>query len=66
MGTIRQNVFDIEYDYASQVIDGTLTDEVLLPVIYELDDEKEWINEEAWYKANPSLGQPDSTNEPFM
>ena len=23
MGTIRQNVFDIEYDYASQVIDGT-------------------------------------------
>ena len=40
MGTIRQNVFDIEYDYASQVIDGTITDEVLLPIIYELDEEK--------------------------
>ena len=56
MGTIRQNVFDIEYDYASQVIDGTLEDETLLPIIYELDDEKEWINEECWYKANPALG----------
>ena len=56
MGTVRQNVFDIEYDYASQVIDGTIEDETLLPIIYELDDEKEWLNEEAWYKANPSLG----------
>ena len=56
MGTIRQNVFDIEYDYASQVIDGTLEDETLLPIIYELDDEKEWLNEECWYKSNPALG----------
>lgn len=56
MGTVRQNVFDIEYDYASQVIDGTVQDETLLPIIYELDDEKEWTNEECWYKANPSLG----------
>ena len=56
MGTIRQNVFDIEYDYASQVIDGTIEDESLLPIIYELDHEKEWTNEEAWFKANPALG----------
>ena len=56
MGTIRQNVFDIEYDYASKVIDGTIEDETLLPIIYELDDEKEWTNEECWYKANPALG----------
>lgn len=56
MGTIRQNVFDIEYDYASQVIDGALEDETLLPIIYELDNEQEWTNEECWYKANPALG----------
>lgn len=56
MGTIRQNVFDIEYEYAAQVIDGTIEDETLLPIIYELDDEKEWTNEEAWFKANPALG----------
>ena len=56
MGTVRQNVFDVEYDYASQVIDGVIQDETLLPIIYELDNEKEWTDEEAWYKANPSLG----------
>lgn len=56
MGTIRQNVFDIEYEYASQVIDGTIKDETLLPIIYELDDEKEWVIEECWFKANPALG----------
>lgn len=57
MGIIRQNVFDIEYDYASQVIDGTIEDETLLPVIYELDKENEWIDEDAWFKANPALGK---------
>lgn len=56
MGTVRENVFDIEYDYASQVVDGTIEDETLLPIIYELDEEKEWLNEECWFKANPSLG----------
>lgn len=56
MGTVRQNVFDIEYEYATQVIDGTIQDETLLPIIYELDDEKEWTNEECWFKANPALG----------
>ncbi len=56
MGTIRQNVFDIEFDYAAQVIDGTIQDETLLPIIYELDNENEWTNEESWFKANPALG----------
>ena len=63
MGTIRQNVFDIEYDYASQVIDGTIQDETLLPIIYELDEEKEWTNEECWYKANPALGNIKSLKD---
>ena len=63
MGTIRQNVFDIEYDYASQVVEGTIQDETLLPIIYELDDEKEWTNEECWYKANPALGNIKSIKD---
>lgn len=56
MGTIRENVFDIEYEYAAQVIAGTIEDETLLPIIYELDEEKEWVQEECWFKANPALG----------
>lgn len=55
MGTIRESVFDNEYEYFSQLIDGKIIDETVLPVIYELDDSSEWTNEEAWYKANPSL-----------
>ena len=56
MGTIRENVFDNEYEYASGVIENKITDETLLPVIYELDDPKEIDNEEAWFKPNPALG----------
>ena len=56
MGTIRESVFDNEYDYDTPVIEGKKIDETLLPVIYELDDPSEWKNEESWFKANPSLG----------
>ena len=53
MGKIRENVFDNEYEYDANVLSGKITDETILPVIYELDKVDEWQNEEAWYKANP-------------
>lgn len=56
MGTIRENVFDNEYEYSSSVIEGKINDETLLAVIYELDNPKEIDNEEAWFKPNPALG----------
>ena len=62
MGTIRENVFDSEYEYASNVINGYVdsnldfVDETLLAIIYELDSKDEWSNEEYWQKANPGLG----------
>lgn len=62
MGTVREKVFDSEYSYCERVIKGYLgepdgiKDETILPIIYELDDKKEWQNEESWYKANPNLG----------
>ena len=62
MGTIRGKVFDNEYEYADKVIKGYLeqsggiTDETLLPIIYELDSVDEWTDEECWFKANPNLG----------
>lgn len=60
MGTIRENVFDSEYEYFDDVIKGyegqnEIKDETLLPIIYELDSSKEIENEESWYKANPGL-----------
>ena len=62
MGTIRQKVFDNEYEYCEKVIkgylgqEGGIVDETILPIIYELDSIEEWQDEECWYKANPNLG----------
>lgn len=61
MGTIRESVFDNEYEYFSEIIKGyeglsKIIDETVLPVIYELDAPDEWQDEKKWYKANPGLG----------
>ena len=61
MGTIRESVFDSEYEYFADIIDGyegksQTVDETVLPVIYELDNPNEWQDEKKWYKANPGLG----------
>ena len=60
MGTVRESVFDNEYDYLTEIINGyegkgQTVDETVLPVIYELDKPDEWQNEEAWFKANPRI-----------
>lgn len=54
-GFVRAGVFDAQYNYATSVIEGKVEDEHLLPFIYELDDIKEWDNEDAWIKANPGI-----------
>ena len=61
MGTIRESVFDNEYEYFSSIISGYegkggKIDETVLPIIYELDNIEEWQDEECWFKANPGLG----------
>lgn len=54
-GMLRENIFDDIYLYASSLVDGLFEDETFLPIIYELDDQKEWETPTAWYKANPGL-----------
>lgn len=66
-GTVRESVFDRLYDEAEMVINGYsdpdgYVDDRLLPVIYELDDRKEWVNPKAWKKANPGLGTIKKTD----
>ncbi|MEN1969496.1 terminase large subunit [Lentibacillus sp. N15] len=55
-GTTRGNIFDDMYEYACNVVDGTYQDDSFLPIMYELDEKKEWTEQEAWQKANPALG----------
>lgn len=60
-GTVRESVFDRLYDECEMVINGYddpdgYRNERLLPIIYELDERKEWVDPKAWKKANPGLG----------
>jgi len=60
MGTVRESVFDSEYEYFSEIIkgyegQGEVKDETVLPIIYELDNPQEWQDEKKWYKANPRI-----------
>lgn len=60
-GTVRESVYDIKYDEAERVINGYedpegYKNERFLPIIYELDNRKEWQIEDCWYQPNPGLG----------
>jgi len=55
-GFVRDGIFDAQYEYATNIIDGKAVNKRFLPFIYELDDKSEWDKEECWIKANPGLG----------
>ncbi|EQJ93901.1 TPA: terminase large subunit [Clostridioides difficile] len=60
-GTVRESIFDIKYEEAEMLLNGYedengYKDETFLPIIYELDNKKEWLEPLAYKKANPGLG----------
>ena len=55
-GFERENLFDDQYDYACGILEGKIEDDRMLPIIYELDDRSEWLDDRCWIKANPGLG----------
>lgn len=54
-GFVREGLFDDTYSYASKVLEGTVEDETLFALIYELDSEDEMYDEDMWIKANPAI-----------
>lgn len=54
-GFVRNGIFDAQYKYASDVLDGKAEGEHFLPFIYELDNINEWEDEACWIKANPGI-----------
>ena len=64
-GTQRNTIFDEMYEYASNVVDGTFTDDTFLPIMYELDDKEEWKSDnlDVFMKANPALGSIKSEDD---
>lgn len=55
-GGIRESVFDDRYKYSEMWLTGAIEDDGFLPLIYELDNEKEMHDEKCWIKPNPNLG----------
>lgn len=55
-GFKRQALFDDLYEYSCKVLDGAVNDPHWLPLLYQLDDNKEIDDEKCWIKANPGLG----------
>jgi len=54
-GYVREGIFDSQYKYASEVLNGTIKNPRFLPFIYELDSVDEWDDENCWIKANPGI-----------
>ena len=54
-GYVREGIFDAQYEYASNILNGSVKNPRFLPFIYELDNPDEWTDERAWVKANPGL-----------
>ena len=60
-GTVREDLYDEIYDECEMIINGLedangYKDPRTLPLIYEIDDRKEYTDEKMWIKANPNLG----------
>lgn len=55
-GFVREGIFDAQYKYAADILDGKAQNKRFLPFIYELDSIEEWTDETCWIKANPGLG----------
>ena len=54
-GHIRDGVLDDKLKLAADVLNGTIKDLGLLPLLYHIDKEEEALNPDMWHKANPSL-----------
>lgn len=55
-GMNRNTIYDAQYEYAEKVLNGDISDEHFLALIYELDSSNEWTDPDKWIKANPGLG----------
>ncbi|MBQ8725551.1 MAG: terminase large subunit [Clostridia bacterium] len=55
-GYLREGLFDTEYKNSCDIIDGIIQDERKLSLLYELDNSNDWLNEDTWQQANPSIG----------
>lgn len=56
-GFDRSTVCYEVYDYAKRVASGEVEDPTFLPVLFEIEEKEDWLDEGNWAKANPGLGK---------
>lgn len=54
-GYVRGGVLDEKLTLAKDILNGTIKELGILPLIYRIDSEEEGLDPEMWHKANPSL-----------
>lgn len=54
-GTDRNSICWEVHQKAKDIMEGRKVDPTFYPVIYGINDDDDWSDEQVWYKANPSL-----------
>lgn len=54
-GYVRGGVLDEKLTLAKDILNGTIKELGILPLIYRIDSEEEGLDPNMWHKANPSL-----------
>ena len=54
-GTDRNSICWEVHQKAKDIMEGRKIDPTFYPVIYGINDDDDWSDEQVWYKANPSL-----------
>jgi len=55
-GDDQSHIWLEQIRFCKSVLNDTVKEETLLPIIYELDEEDDPLDEDNWIKANPNLG----------
>lgn len=55
-GDEKSLIFNEELDYSRRVVEGEVSDDAVLVLIYEMDKDDDLWDETCWPKANPNLG----------
>ena len=55
-GDDQSHIWIEQINFCKQVLGGTVVEDSILPIIYEIDEEDDPLDEGCWHKANPNLG----------
>ena len=55
-GDDQSHIWLEQIGFCKNILERTVNEETMLPIIYELDEEDDPLDEDNWIKANPNLG----------